>query len=241
MGADKGALVALDAEIGNPDRHLNGNAALFIAGCPQGDHAVRLEGAYRQPVTLQLHHGVYHFADILRCFFGNMPGSAFCNGPAFRVANLLYRFYSLLHNGDIFFHHFGALLAVRFLDHLLHFGKGERGFNYSRCLEEGSLHNYVDSSAQAFRRGDLNRIDVIKLQLLPGDGPLHLRRQPRFHLLQAPGRVQQEDAALFDSGQEIVAGNVGGIMAGHEVGLLDQVGRLDRLGAEAQVRDSDPT
>ena len=67
MGADIGALVALDAVPGNPFGNVDGNAALLILGRPLFHHTVHGEGGDRKLVTAQ---GVDLTADIVHKISG---------------------------------------------------------------------------------------------------------------------------------------------------------------------------
>ena len=70
------------------------------------------------------------------------------------------------------------------------------------------------------------------------DIALGLRRHVVVQLLVAPLAVDQEDTAVLhvpDHGEAL--DNVGGHMAGHEVGLVDIVGRADGVIAKAQMAD----
>ena len=59
-----------------------------------------------------------------------------------------------------------------------------------------------------------------------------------LQLLQVPLAVDQEHAAGFHVLNNLEAlGDVGGVVAGDEVGLVDVVGAADGLVAEAQVGD----
>ena len=63
-------------------------------------------------------------------------------------------------------------------------------------------------------------------------------RGSRSHTSSGPvGAVEQERGALGGQAQHVDAIEKGRLVAGDEVGRLDQVGRMDRPLAEAQVRD----
>ncbi len=64
--------------------------------------------------------------------------------------------------------------------------------------------------------------------------------QLRFHFLNSPGGVEQEDAAFFNALKHVVLVYVRWIVAGHEVGFIHLVRGLDGRVPEAQVGDGDP-
>ena len=67
MGADIGALVALDAVLGHPGGNGDGHAALFIGGGAQLKLAVGVldEGGDGEAVAVHLAHGVQNGLDLL--------------------------------------------------------------------------------------------------------------------------------------------------------------------------------
>ena len=66
---------------------------------------------------------------------------------------------------------------------------------------------------------------------------LHRARQMVPDLVRTVWRVQQHGGAGCGQPQHVVARDELELMAADEAGLLDQVGRMDRLWSEAQMRD----
>ena len=66
-------------------------------------------------------------------------------------------------------------------------------------------------------------------------GPFHRCRQVLFQFGCIPDGVQQERAAVFDTGQYIVFVYIRLLRARYEVGFIDQIGRRNRCLAKAQV------
>ena len=85
----------------------------------------------------------------------------------------------------------------------------------------------------------VDRVDGIELDVVLCNVLLDRVGQVMLQLLAVPLAVQQEDAARLDILNDLVAlEDVCGNVAGNEVCLGDVVRGLDRLIAEAQVRDS---
>ena len=132
-----------------------------------------------------------------------------------------------------------ALAAVGLLDGLLDQGDGLRLGEDARDLEEAGLHDRVDAEAQAELAGDLDGVDVVDLDLLVDDRPLHVLGQVLEDLGGLPVGVDQERAALADAFQDVEAPDVGRLVEGDEVDGVEEVLGLDGLLAEAEVGDRD--
>ena len=98
----------------------------------------------------------------------------------------------------------------------------------------------VDPPAQPDFLGEVDGIDRIEGNLILGDVSFHLGRQTHFEILGSPIGVQQESAARFQILQHVVFFYIGVVVASHEISPFDQVRLMDRLFAEAQVRNGDP-
>ena len=109
----------------------------------------------------------------------------------------------------------------------------------ARELEEASLHRGGNAVAEADLFDDLDRVDVVELDVLFGDRVLHRGGEFFVHLLDRPRAVEQEDAAVLEVADHVVLDDIGRVVAGDEVRLVDQVCALDGLVAESQVRDGD--
>ena len=150
MGAYQSALIALYAVFRNPFGKINGNAALLILSCTRGHIPGRIKRGNRQAITLLSQDGMHYSIKILGS--GNMEfiRSLFSIRPAFGIINLLNAAYSIINSGIVHINYSVALLAVGFLNGLLHiifrfvvrYNLGE--------LEERSHHNHIDSSAQTY-------------------------------------------------------------------------------------------
>ena len=109
-----------------------------------------------------------------------------------------------------------------------------------RELEERGLKYRVDpvSEADAFR--DFNAVDDVETNLFFGKRALESGRKIGLKLGDGlPLGVQKEGSAFLDACRDIVEGNVFLLVAGDEIGLVDEIRRFDRLLSETEVRDRD--
>ena len=132
-----------------------------------------------------------------------------------------------------------ALPAVGLDDGFVQVGDGVIEGDDAGQLEEGGLHEHIDASAEAEAHGDIHGVERVEADLLAGDGAAQGSRQMFFQIPVLPHAVQQEDAAFLDAPQQVVLVHIGLVVAGDEVGGVDEVGRADGPAAEAQVRHGD--
>ena len=129
-----------------------------------------------------------------------------------------------------------ALAAIGLGCSLLHQIDRSLGRNDLRELEECGLQDGVDTGrAHAGLDAELDTIDDVELDLVIVDILLDLSRKLGIKLLHCPRAVQQEGAAVNQLLYHVEGTNVGCLVAGYKVRLMDEVGGLDRLLAEAQV------
>ncbi|KAF5044330.1 hypothetical protein DSECCO2_492900 [anaerobic digester metagenome] len=236
--ADEGALVALDAVACDPLGHVDGHAALLELGGGHGEQTVRLEGGHGQIVALLGQDGTHDVLDEIGLVLVVLA-VADGVGPGGRDLDLDQVRGGLIHGGDVHVDDLVALLAVGLLDGLLQQRDGLlEGHNVGQ-LEEGGLHDHVDAIAKAHFRRDLDRVDVVELEVLLGDGAAHGGGQFLLHVLGGPVGVQDEGAAVLDAVEHVVGVHVAGLVAGDVVGGVDQIGGLDGLLAETQVGHGD--
>ena len=139
--------------------------------------------------------------------------------------------------GVVHLHDVLALLAVGLLDGVLHVLHGVLDRDDVRQLEERGLHDRVGAVAQPQLLGLVHGVDDVELRLLPGELALELGGKVLLELLECrPLRVEQERPALLEPGRDVVLMDVFLLVAGDEVGRVDEIGGLDRGPAEAQVR-----
>ena len=239
MGADQSALVAHEALLGDPLRDGDGDAALLIAGGAGGHGAVGAHGGHGQRVAFLREDGLDIALEVRIVGHGHDLGALGGGGPGFRILNLLHRVDADVDGVVILLDHGVALLGVGLLGGGLHEAHGILHGDHVGQLEEGSLHDGVDAPAHADLESQLDGVDVVELQMVLGDGVLEGRGQLLLHLLQGPGAVEEERAALLDAAGHVVLRDIGRIVAGHEVRAVDEVGALDGGLAEAQMADGE--
>ena len=241
VGAHEGALAALDAVVGHPFGHVDGHTALFTGSGAQRHDAGGFHGGHGQLVAALGQDGTHHTGDVVvvaaMADFGTFGGVS----PGFGVLDLDQGVHALVHGGDVHVDDLVALHAVGLLDGFLQQGHGLVEVDHVGQLEESGLHDHVDAAAQTHFLGHGNGVNVEELQVLAGDGALHGSRQVLFHVFQRPVGVQHEGTAVLDAVQDVVLGDIGGLVAGDVVGLGDEVGRLDGALAEAQVGHGEAT
>ncbi len=126
-----------------------------------------------------------------------------------------------IHCGEVHVDNLLASAAVGLLDGLLNILLSVFIGNHIGDLEEGRLQHGIDPAAQADLPGDFHSINVVEAQLLLCNGPLQRGGQPGLHLFYTPRRVEQEDSALLDACQKVIPADIGRIMTGDEVCLVN--------------------
>ncbi|CAN3974044.1 1-deoxy-D-xylulose-5-phosphate synthase, partial [Dysosmobacter welbionis] len=246
VGADIGAVVALDALGGIPSGNGHGHAALLIGGGAQLELAVHMldEGGHGQAVAVHAAHGVQNRADLLHQSGGALVldglGLVHSVGPVGGHIELLVGGGAGVDGLVVHVHDVLALLQVGVGGGVLHVAHSLALRHDLSQREEGGLQDGVGALAHADFLGQVDGVDGVDLNVVLGDVALGGGIQMVAQLLVAPLAVDQEHTAglhVPDNGE--VLGDVGGHVAGHEVGLVDVVGRLDGGVAEAQVADGD--
>ncbi|OPZ60770.1 MAG: hypothetical protein BWY87_00264 [Deltaproteobacteria bacterium ADurb.Bin510] len=237
--ADDGALVALDAVVMQPLGYLDGDAALFVGGGAVGEGAVlaALEGRDRQLVALLGDDRLDDLGDELGHVGADGLGVDRQVLPGRVDVHLHQAVLAGIDRGVVHVDDVVALLAVGLLDGVLHVIDRLAVVDDLAQVEEGRLHDRVGAVAQADLGTDLGGVDDVELDVVLGHVTLHAVRQAAGGFLGAPDAVEQEGATLLEAREHVVLVDVGRHRAGHEVGLLDQVGRTDRRLAESQVRN----
>ena len=241
VGAGHDALVALDAVFGNPVGHAGRDAALLEAARAARDDAVEGHLADGHAVALEVHQGLDDVLGEVGGVIGDELGrheashTVEARGDRDRLDGGGGGVDGLpVHLDDVH-----ALLGKGLLGGLL---DQLEGLVLGQDLaegEEGGLHDRVDTATETDLLGDLERVDAVEADLLGDDRLLHVAGQRPEDVGGGVLGVEQEDAAVGDAVEHVEATDVGGVVAGHEVGLVDQVGALDLLFAKAQVADGD--
>ncbi len=244
MGADIGALVALDALHLIPGGNADGDAALLVSGCAQLKLAVHMgqEGGDGQAVAVHLAHGPQDILHLLdkrgRALGPSGFGGLCCVLPVGGDVKLLVGGGAHVDGLVVHIHHVLTLLQVGVGGGVLHIAHGFVSGQNLCQREEGGLKNGVGALAHADFGGQVNGVNGIDLNVVLGDIALGSGVQLLGQLLIAPLAVDEEGAAGLHVPHDGEAlGDIGGNMAGHKVGLVDIIGAADGLVAEAQVAD----
>ena len=239
MGTDQHALAALSAEGLVPDRDLEGDVAALPLRGGGGEGSVDGEGAHGEGIAVAGDDGGDHLLDELGGFDGD--GAAHVEGTRNLGGNrdFMEMRQGRVHGGVVALHHGFAALAVSLVNGLLDGGDGFVGGQNAADGEEAGLHDGVDAVAHAGHAGDLIAVDDVELQLLLDDLALDGAREMVPNLVGAVQAVEQENGAGRCRTQHVVALEEGELVAGDKAGLVDEVSRVDRLGAEAQVGNGD--
>ena len=241
MRADVGALVAADALLGVPDRHIDGRAALLVGGAAE---RVRAVGAVagelrdRQLVAFLAVHDFLNLSDELRQI-ALLLRLVLSVRPRSRDFDLVQGLDALVDGAVVHVDDVLTLAAVRRDDSFLEVGDSRLDRDDVREFEERGLHDHVEAAAEAEAFGNRYCVDRVELDLVLRDVALHGCRQVLRQLLVTPDRVEEERAAPLEAGEQVVLVDIGLLRAGDEVGLVDEVRARDWRLAEAQVRHRD--
>ena len=236
MGTYEGALVALDTFIRLPLRHMGSNAALF-KGCSSRREGTVLhsgKGADRKIISLALGHGKKDFVDEFREVTAFFP-LFFQELPVLGNGHLHNLFDAAVHGLTVHGNDPLALFAVGLFNSFLQVFYSIIQRNDIGQLEEGRLHDHVDTVSETDALCDLGGIYNIEIQFFFGDDTLHLLGKLVVQLLFIPDAVQKEGSALLQILQHIILADVGLVMTGYEIRLIDQISRLDRMLSEPQM------
>ena len=244
VGADIGAHIALHAGVGVPGGDGHGHAALLIGGGALLEGAVHVghESGHGQAVAVHavdgLHHVLDHFHQLGAALQVAGPGLVLGGGPGGGHLELLERGGADVDGLVVHVHDVLALLQVGVGGGVLHVADGLLLGHDLGQLEEGGLEDGVGALAHADLDGQVDGVDGVDLDVVLGDVALGHGGHMLVKLLVGPLAVDEEGAAVLhvpDHGETL--DDVGGHVAGHEVGLVDIVGGADGLVAEAQVAD----
>ena len=246
VGADIGALVALDALGAVPGGDGHGHAALLIGGSAQLELAVHVidEGGNGQAVAVHLAHGVQNVLDHLHQLGLALELLGLLGihgvGPVGGHIDLLVGGGAQVDGLVVHIHHVLALLQVGCLGLLLHVGDGLLLGHDLGQGEECGLEDGVVALAHTDLDGQVDGIDGIELDVVLRDIALGSGIHVVVQLIEVPLAVDHIHAAGLDILHHLEAlGHIAGVVAGHEVGLVDIVRRTDGLVAKAQMADGD--
>ena len=204
VGADVGALVALDALVLIPHGHVHGHAALLIGGGALLEGAVGVvlgKGGDGQAVAVHAGHGLHDALDHLH------GGGAALQllllllvhgvGPVGGHGELLEGGGAHVDGLVVHIHHVLALLQVGVGGGVLHVADGLGLGHHLGQGEEGGLQDGVGALAHADLGGQVDGVDGVDLDVVLGDVALGHGGHVLVDLLIAPLAVDEEGAAVL--------------------------------------------
>ncbi len=132
-----------------------------------------------------------------------------------------------------------ATLGVRLLDERLDLPDRLVGRQDPGKVEETWLHHRVDPAAHAGLGRDGQGVDHPQVDVLVDQESLDTGRQVLPDLVRAVRRVEQQRRPVARGLEDLGLAQQAELVAGDEVGLLDEVGRADRFRPEAQMGHGD--
>ena len=155
-----------------------------------------------------------------------------------RIIYLLEVFQGGIHGLEVHLHDLVAFVRIGFHNGILDLFNGFVFGQNSRNGKEAGLQNGVGPFAQIGFLGHLGSVDHVEFQLVLHDFFLDLHGQFIPHLCSRERRVQQKSASFLNVPEDVELFDKVELVAGDKISLVDQVGRTDGLGPEAQVRNS---
>ncbi len=125
--------------------------------------------------------------------------------------------------------------SVRLLDRILNGSNGLLFWQHAAQREEARLHHGVDPQAETGLVCHPISINDMEVELLLQDLLLGTARQLVPHLFRRVGAVQQEGGSVSSGSQYIELLDKVKLMAGDEVGRLDEIRCLDWVGPKPQM------
>ena len=242
--ANECTLVTLDTVLGNPLGNVNSDTALLICSGTLGECTVNdvhiNEGGYGDLVAALCVYGDLNLVDeinqelvvALSLVLGEL---ALAVSPGSRNVYLDDLACALVDSGVVHVDDIVALLGKGLVRHLLHVGDSVLGRNDVCDGEERGLEHGVGLVAQTDLSCHLVSVDDIEVNIVLCDVSLYGCGELLVQLVNCPVAVQQEGAAGNNVLYHVVLVDIGRVVTGNEVSLVDEVGGLDRGLTEAQV------
>ena len=226
MRADIRALVTLSTSRTVPLGNHNGNAALFVSRSALLEGAVNVLGecGYGETVAVHiaygLHDAVNHLDELRRTVLGNSFGGILCVSPRSRNINLNVSGSTCVDSRLVHLNYLNALLH-KLLSFFFHVADCFlSGKNLSK-REECRLQNGVGTLTETYFSSYVDSVNGVELNVVLCDIALSLCGHLFVELISVPLAVDEENAAGLDIVDHLVALlDIGGVMAGNEVGLV---------------------
>ncbi len=234
--ANQHALAALDARLFVPGGNLERNVALFPLRRAGGESAVYRNLADGHVVAQPGDHGRRDLLDERGRLGRHGRPDVERARHLVRHLDLVQILQRLVYRRKVLFHHRFAALAVGLFDGMLDLGDGFVARQHSADGKKARLHDRVDAPAHAGLLGDLVSVNHVESEFLVNDLFLHRARQVIPHLVRPVGAVEQKDRARLGRLKQVEPLQERELVARDEIRRADQVRRVNRLGAKAQVR-----
>ena len=244
MRAHIGTTVTLNTVLRIPYRNIHCDAALLVCGSTGRSCAVHIvfKCRYRQGIAFLCGYFGLNVIDKINCVFS----SALCMGhnqafvrrvlPAVRNLNFNNLLCTCVNRRPVLLDNIVAFTSVSSLCSSFHKVNRLLLRNNSGQFKECRLKDCVNTGrSHAGLDTDLYAVDHIELDVMVRNKCFHLSWQMAFKFFHIPRAVQKERTAVNQFLNHVVLINIGRIMTCYKVRFVDQVCRLDRLLAKAQV------
>ena len=139
-------------------------------------------------------------------------------------------------SGIVFINHVLAFLAVRLNDKVLHFLNSLIYRNNLGDTEECRLENRVGTVTQTYLLCYLRCVNIIHFYIIVRKVFLHFIRQVLNQFVSFPNGIEQECSTLLQSTRYVVHLQISLYVASHKIRRSNEIGGVNRLIAETQVR-----
>ncbi|MNF65088.1 hypothetical protein D3C84_468390 [compost metagenome] len=143
----------------------------------------------------------------------------------------------IVHRREVARHHLGPLAGITLLDALLDQRDRFVPRQHPGQREEAGLHDGVDAIAHAVLLGHPIPVDAVELDIEGADTGAQPLGQLTPHLVSLIGGIEQQGRPFGGVLQQIDRFDKAPLVAADKARLLDKPGRIDGLGAKAQVGD----
>ena len=237
MRADDCTLTAVDAQARIPDWDLSCQSALFPLGSCGREGAIDRQCTYWQQVALAREHACRHVADEIRRVLGHWRHAVDRAVGCSRDLDFVHLLERTVDRSEVALDDDAATAGVRLLDVLLDEADRLIARQHARQHEEARLHDGVDARTEADLASDAAGVDDVDLQRLVDDLLLHFARQALPHCIGRVRAVDEHGRTVRGSVEHRHPLKQVELVTGDEVGIVDEVRRLDRVRPEAQMRD----
>ena len=226
--------VTLNTIVRVPNRNINSDTAFLVSRGAYREHTVYifLKGGNRKLVASLTIDSVLNIGYIFyqrRCLaLNNALGLLInCISPGSGNFNFLYFLCAALNSLIVHVDDSFTLLPVGFQGSVFHILNSlVSGDNVSQ-LEESGLQDGIDAAAQTDLLAQLHAIDDIELNVVLLHILLVSSRQSLFNLCLIPSAVKKESSAVLQILDHVIFTDIGGVVAGHKVSLVNQVSGLN--------------